>query len=364
MIARSTKILPALVTGLAGVPGYNFFHYLKKRHPNSVYGIRPSHQPGLQFPGVRPFDAENPRGLETFIKTAGIRTLIDASGCCALKSCEYNPTMAEVVNVEQGVRYAEISRELGLRLIRLSTDMVFSGREEGLYRESDPISPITVYGSSMARAEELILQTCPDASIVRIPLPMAPSFSGHAGAIDWIRHRFHKGLPATLYYDEVRSSFYMQDLIRTLLWMCGRPLSGIYHFGGNRPLSLFQTAQIINRLGGYAPELLKGCPRREAGPIPPRIGNVSLDCSKLATQLTGIPMTAPLDDSGPSAGLRKIPADFTGLWPRRDRFVPTHGEWHYERDEKDGSIESDLYGYTGGVIEHPLEWLPGLVYQA
>ena len=37
---------------------------------------------------------------------------------------------------------------------------------------------------------------------------------------------------------------------------------GLYHVGGPRALSLYEIAQIVNRVGGYAPQLLHGCPRR------------------------------------------------------------------------------------------------------
>ncbi len=58
-------------------------------------------------------------------------------------------------------------------------------------------------------------------------------------------------------------------------------LSGIYHAGAPRRLSLYQIAQIINRVGGYDPDCLMGIPRDQAGPIPPRAGNVCMDCGKL-----------------------------------------------------------------------------------
>jgi dTDP-4-dehydrorhamnose reductase len=75
---------------------------------------------------------------------------------------------------------------------------------------------------------------------------------------------------------------------------------------------LYQIAQIINRVGGYDPANLIGCPRIEAGPIPPRAGDVSMDSSKLAQALG----YEPFDP-----------------WPLDERFVPTHDHWHFERDD-------------------------------
>ncbi len=86
--------------------------------------------------------------------------------------------------------------------------------------------------------------------------------------------------------------------------------AGIFHAGGPRTLSLYQIAQIINRVGGYDPDCLLGIPRGEAGPIPPRAGNVSMDSGKL---------------------IRTLGYDPLDPWPLDESLVPTYREWHRER---------------------------------
>jgi dTDP-4-dehydrorhamnose reductase len=178
--------------------------------------------------------------------------------------------------------------------------------------------PVTVYGQSMAAAEQLVTLATPGACILRISLPMGRSLSGHAGAIDWIQWRFQHHRPATLYYDEVRTPTYTDCLNRVLHYALSSELSGLYHAGGPRPLSLYQIAQIVNRIGGYDPDLLHGCYRRKAGPIPPRAGNVTMNSLKLQSAL------------GQSA---------FDPWPLDDRHVPTDRRWHYDRSGEAGSSE-------------------------
>ena len=131
----------------------------------------------------------------------------------------------------------------------------------GGHVETDPTDPVTVYGETMVAAEELILERLPAACILRISLPMGISFNGHAGAIDWIGSRFKKGKPATLYFDEIRTPSYTDCLNALCETALASPLAGLYHAGGPLALSLFQIAQIINRVGGYDPDLLLGCDR-------------------------------------------------------------------------------------------------------
>src|SRR5205814_1545769 len=146
------------------------------------------------------------------------------------------------------------------RLVHLSIDLVFSGTRGGGHIEEDATDPVTIYGKTMAEAERLILgESTPQlakvglsAAILRISLPMGISFNGHAGAIDWIQSRFKKGKPATLYYDEIRTPTYTDCLNPLLATVLARPdICGLFHAGGPRRLSLFQIAQIVNRIGGY-----------------------------------------------------------------------------------------------------------------
>ncbi|HEY1068202.1 MAG TPA: dTDP-4-dehydrorhamnose reductase, partial [Pirellulales bacterium] len=69
-------------------------------------------------------------------------------------------------------------------------------------------------------------------------------------------------------------------------------------------------AQIVNRVGGYDPHLLHGCPRLAAGPIPPRAGNVTMNSAKLKAALGGDPFDP---------------------WPLLNEHAPDGPEWHFQR---------------------------------
>ena len=225
--------------------------------------------------------------------------MLNCAGNCALRACELDSRLAWRTNVEGLINLLSIIVERDVRLVHLSIDLVYSGERAGRprsrsrratagslgYSESDPTDPVTVYGKTMVAAEQLLADWMPAACILRISLPMGVSFNGHAGAIDWIQSRFKKGRPATLYFDEIRTPAYTDCLNRLYERVLASDLCGLYHAGGPRALSLYQIAQVINRVGGYDPNLLMGCPRIEAGPIPPRAGNVTMNSHALAEAL-------------------------------------------------------------------------------
>jgi dTDP-4-dehydrorhamnose reductase len=302
---------PLLVTGVAGVAGYNAFHYFRRKYGPQVIGIRRKDNWPLRGEGIIACDGDDRETLLRLFEKHQFAAVLNCEGTCKLKSCELDPKMAQRVNIDSVTTMLECLRGASTRLVHLSIDLVYSGTRGGGHVEEDATDPVTIYGKTMAEAERIILSHG-NAAILRISLPMGVSFNGHAGAIDWIQSRFKKGMPATLYYDEIRTPTYT-DCLNPLLAavLARREICGLFHAGGPRRLSLFQIAQIVNRVGGYDPHLLHGCMRIEAGPLPPRAGDVTMNSSKLA---------------------RALGYDPFDPWPLDDEHVPSHGAWHFEGD--------------------------------
>jgi dTDP-4-dehydrorhamnose reductase len=127
----------------------------------------------------------------------------------------------------------------------------------------------------------------------------------------------------------VRSCTYCDDLNPVFERFLAGDESGLYHAGGPRALTLYQIAQVINRVGGYDPHLLRGCPRIMAGPMPPRAGNVSMCSDKLVSLLDRQPFQP---------------------WPFGEELMPTNRQWHFARpDNEQGSFQriiDRLYYYS------------------
>jgi dTDP-4-dehydrorhamnose reductase len=317
--------LPLLVTGVAGVAGYSAFHYFRRRFGGEVIGIRRKDNWPLRGEGIVACDGDDRDQLRRLFDKHQFAAVLNCEGTCKLKSCEMDPALAQRVNVASVATLLDVIGGTTTRLVHLSIDLVFSGTRGGGHVEDDATDPVTVYGKTMAEAEKILLtdgsRSVP-TTILRISLPMGVSFNGHAGAIDWIQHRFKKGKPATLYYDEIRTPTYTDCLNPLLARVLARPdITGLFHAGGPRRLSLFEIAQIVNRIGGYNPRLLHGCLRIEAGPMPPRAGDVTMNSSKLS---------------------RALGYDPFDPWPLADEHSPTHREWHFEGPRGSPALLAEL----------------------
>ena len=98
--AIPTPPLPLLITGVAGVAGYNALHYFQAKYPGQVIGIRQSDNWPLAGPGIEACDAEDHHTLRQLFDRYQFRSVLNCAGNCALRSCELDSRLAWRTNVE------------------------------------------------------------------------------------------------------------------------------------------------------------------------------------------------------------------------------------------------------------------------
>jgi len=110
------------------------------------------------------------KALEKFGKDKKIKWIINCSGYTKVDRAEEEIDEAFRIN-KDGVRnIALFSASRQIRLIHISTDYVFDGRQEGgtvAYKENDRTNPINIYGKSKLAGEEEIKKILEEYFIIR-----------------------------------------------------------------------------------------------------------------------------------------------------------------------------------------------------
>jgi dTDP-4-dehydrorhamnose reductase len=112
-------------------------------------------------------DITDPRSVEKEINQPGVSLVVNAAGYTAVDQAELEPELAFSVNRDGAAYLAVACAKAGIPLIHISTDYVFDGGKEGPYRETDPVSPLNVYGKSKAAGELAIKNLLREHIIVR-----------------------------------------------------------------------------------------------------------------------------------------------------------------------------------------------------
>ena len=113
------------------------------------------------------FDITEPSEVKKAVGQAGVSLVINASAYTAVDTAESEPEVAFAVN-RDGAAYLAVScAEVGIPLIHISTDYVFDGSKKGPYLETEPVSPLGIYGQSKAAGETEIRDKLKEHIIIR-----------------------------------------------------------------------------------------------------------------------------------------------------------------------------------------------------
>lgn len=102
------------------------------------------------------FDLTRPIPMREAIIAARPDIVISAAAYTAVDRAEDEPALAHAVNVAGAACVAEAATRLGVSVIHLSTDYVFSGDDRTPRREDDETRPRTVYGATKVEGEKAV----------------------------------------------------------------------------------------------------------------------------------------------------------------------------------------------------------------
>ena len=141
---------------------------------------------------------------------------------------------------------------LGVRLVHVSSDAVFSGAEID-YDETALPDPVYRYGSAKAAAETAVKAITPNAAIVRTSLILGDGRGGH----EILTHRLASGEGEdVLFTDEIRKPVHVDDLADSLLELAANGYAGVINVAGRDAISRYDLGVLVARRDGLNPDRL------------------------------------------------------------------------------------------------------------
>lgn len=297
-----------LVIGAAGLVGGNLLR-LALDHP---YGIIPAfheyvppeyHATGLQL------DINAP-DVERRLAELRPACIVNLS-CLDVARSEANPEKAHDVHAQGVGKLARACRNLGIRLIHISTDMVYSGRKGAPYTLQDEPDPVSVYGRTKLEGERLIQGAGGDYAIVRSALVLGRDRFRKRGFLEWMIEKAKKDEVLPLYSDQFRTPIVVDDLVEVIFRLATSSFTGVLLAGGDESLNRVEIGRKLLTAMRCSHELIQPVCTAEHTSSVPLQRDLRLDNSSLEKILGGKKLTR-LDDyfAGlftPSAFLSEVP---------------------------------------------------------
>ena len=154
--------------------------------------------------------------------------------CGALTHVDYCETHEEesyTQTVQSTKNIVALAKSCNARLVYLSTDYVFDGKE-GPYREDAAVNPISVYARHKLEAEQLVLADAPRPLVLRVTNIYGDEARGKNFVARIVQQcKEGKKLTLKLPYDQFASPTNAADIARAMFVLLRDNKGGIYHIG-------------------------------------------------------------------------------------------------------------------------------------
>jgi dTDP-4-dehydrorhamnose reductase len=229
-------------------------------------------------------DLDGTNDVARLLDTARPDAVVHAAVLGRADECEARPDDAERVNARLPGLVARACRERGLRLIALSTDLVFDGSRPWSSEAAAP-NPLHVYGHTKRAGEEAALEAHPEAAVARIALVLGRGHGARATSSESVLRALRAGRPVTLYTDEFRTPVDPESVTDAVARLLAARSSGLFHLGGPERISRYELGRRVARVFGL-PEAGIVAARQADHPGPDRRApDVSLDSARAEREL-------------------------------------------------------------------------------
>lgn len=176
-------------------------------------------------------DIADPQSVAAAIDYYKPWAIVNAAGYVRVDDAESEAEQCFRENYEGPLQLGNSCQKKGVKLVTFSTDLVFDGKKNTPYVESDAVHPLNTYGHSKAKCETELSHINPSALIIRTSAFFGPW--DQYNFLQWIQNNLSMGIVSTVADDIYISPTYVPDLTHATMDLLIDDESGIWHLANN-----------------------------------------------------------------------------------------------------------------------------------
>ena len=189
--------------------------------------------------------------------------IIHSAAWTAVDACEGDRARAMLCNATATQYVVDSAREVGARVVYVSTDYVFDGAKTSPYVETDVPNPQSVYGASKLAGENALDKSL-DA-VVRVS--WLCGFHG-SNMVKTILRIAAQQDTLSFVDDQVGHPTFADDAASMIVRLATEGRSGVWHVTNQGAVSWYEFTREVMRIAGHDPARVK--PVRTRDLVPPR----------------------------------------------------------------------------------------------
>ena len=208
--------LRIIVTGVKGQLGYDCVRELHERGYQNVLGI-----------DLAELDITDEAAVHKLVNEYHPDVFMHNAAWTAVDKAEQMPDLVYKVNALGPKYIAEACKEVGAKMIQISTDYVFDGLGNKPFEVNDPKNGLSVYGKTKAQGEDYVTSTLDRYFIVRISWVFG--VNGNNFIKTMLKLADMGKTELNIVSDQIGSPTYTYDLSKLLCDMIETEKYGVYH---------------------------------------------------------------------------------------------------------------------------------------
>ncbi len=219
-----------LITGAGGQLGHETQLMLQHKGINTI-GI-----------GRKDVDFSQPERVAEYIASQHADWVINCAAYTQVDKAEENAELAFRVNRDAAKAVAEGVQSYAGRLLQVSTDFIFDGKQAHPYREQDSSNPLGIYGQSKWEGEQAVQKILPQAIILRTA--WVYGVHGH-NFVKTILRLASEREELGIIDEQIGSPSWTFDIAQAMYALIEKERTGIYHFSNEGVASWYDFALAI-----------------------------------------------------------------------------------------------------------------------
>lgn len=278
-----------VVTGAHGLLGSKLVRLLRKKY--DVYGLVREFRPAHAVEGVEYIegDVSKYQLLSKVARELHPKYFFNAAAYTNVDGCETEKELCWRINVEAVEYLARAARLVDARVIHISTDYVFDGKN-GPYREEDRPNPLGYYAKSKLAGENVLMASGADFAIARTMVLYGYAPGVRPNFVTWVIDRLMRGETIRVVDDQRGNPTLADELAEAVIKLAESQYSEVFHISGREVIDRYAFAVAIAETFGLDKSLIQRVKTAELQQAAPRPLNSGFVIEK-AEKLLGVQMS-------------------------------------------------------------------------
>tara|TARA_B100001105_G_C22342478_1_gene421964 strand:- start:26 stop:937 length:912 start_codon:yes stop_codon:yes gene_type:complete len=239
--------MKVLITGSNGLLGQKLLHKLRVDEGVNLVATSKGENRISEKNGYTYFDLDitNKNAVTQLIASEKPQVVFNTAAMTNVDLCEEKKEACDNLNVN-AVQYLSVAcQQIDAHLIHISTDFIFDG-EDGPYKEEDKPNPLSYYGLSKLKSENIVKESDCNWTILRtiIVFGVGENLS-KSNIVLWAKGALEKDEPLNIIDDQFRAPTLAEDLADACILAAKKKAYGIFNTSGKDIMSIYEIVERI-----------------------------------------------------------------------------------------------------------------------